>query len=65
MLWIGKLMKTKIHLIAAGLCYLAAIVFWISAVIGKSTLFVTVGALWMCIGTQSVSWLQKCYRQES
>lgn len=44
-------MKVKLYFITAILCYLAAIGFFISAIIGKSTVYVAVGVLWMCIGT--------------
>lgn len=52
-------MKTKTYLIAAILCYLAAIGFFASAIIGKSTVFVTVGALWICIGTLDLALSRK------
>jgi len=44
-------MKTKLYIIAAILCFLAAIGFFVSAIIGKSTLYVIIGVMWICIGT--------------
>ena len=47
----GNFMKTKLYIIAAILCYLAAIGFFVAAIIGKSTLYVIIGLMWICIGT--------------
>lgn len=44
-------MKNRLYLIAAILCYLAAIGFFISAIIGKNTVYIAVGVVWICLGT--------------
>ncbi len=44
-------MKAKLYFIASILCYLAAIGFFISAIIGKNAIYLALGVLWVCIGT--------------